>query len=515
MFSKALFKQSVKANGIMWLIITAAVCFMLACVMLISGGGKIGGIASGLEDTIMKSQLSASFKTTAINYYDLSYTAMEKFDGYFVAAYKAEIEQGSDETTALTAAYTTAATQLTEYVNALIAEQGYEADSLEAQEILGVVMFTLNPPSDEASEIDQMYQWWGEVSTTYDITDVSAIESDSRVDYRQQYCIRTASIFLAGNISSDSSVESLAEQLADYGITVEKYKNYGYDYQTVKSLAQEALVTYVALLENEVASIKTNDPAYAEKVQQAKTDIAGDLTAGFLSSLDEDIATALKEIGTMDLYNLIVGSIFYKMAGLLLPFIYVIMVSNSLIAGQVDSGSMAYVLSSSVKRNQVTFTQALFLVLSLLLMTVCEAATSCVCLAVVANQSELIRLTFGQLILMNFGFFGVLFAVSGICFFASCRFNRSKNSMAIGGGLTMFFLVATMLGLFGSTVLPSIVRLDALNFFNYVSIISLFDVESICAGTLDWLWKLAILFAVGIVCFVAGSRKFRRKDLPL
>lgn len=41
MFSKSLFKQSCKANGMMWLIITVAVCFMLSCVMLISGGGGI------------------------------------------------------------------------------------------------------------------------------------------------------------------------------------------------------------------------------------------------------------------------------------------------------------------------------------------------------------------------------------------------------------------------------------------------------------------------------------------
>ena len=39
MFSKALFKQSCKANGMMWAIIAFAVCFMLACVMLISGNG--------------------------------------------------------------------------------------------------------------------------------------------------------------------------------------------------------------------------------------------------------------------------------------------------------------------------------------------------------------------------------------------------------------------------------------------------------------------------------------------
>ena len=48
MFSKALFKQSCKANGTMWGIITFAVCFMLACVMLISGSGSIGEVKNSI-----------------------------------------------------------------------------------------------------------------------------------------------------------------------------------------------------------------------------------------------------------------------------------------------------------------------------------------------------------------------------------------------------------------------------------------------------------------------------------
>ena len=79
----------------------------------------------------------------------------------------------------------------------------------------------------------------------------------------------------------------------------------------------------------------------------------------------------------------------------------------------------------------------------------------------------------------------------------------------------MFFLVATMLGLFGSKVLPSILRMDALNIFNYLSIISLFDVMSILEGSLAFLWKLAILVGIGVICYMIGDWKFRKKDLPL
>ena len=54
LFSKALFKQSCKANGLMWGIITLAVCFTLACVMLISGTSSISTVKTGVQDTIIE-----------------------------------------------------------------------------------------------------------------------------------------------------------------------------------------------------------------------------------------------------------------------------------------------------------------------------------------------------------------------------------------------------------------------------------------------------------------------------
>ena len=209
---------------------------------------------------------------------------------------------------------------------------------------------------------------------------------------------------------------------------------------------------------------------------------------------------------------LIVGSIFYKLAGLLLPIIYMIMASNNLISGQVDSGSMAYVLSTSTKRNTVAFTQAVYLVGSLLAMFLLTTATGCVCLAIVGTE---VGLGYGELVLLNLGAFLVLFALAGLNFFTSCYFDRSKRSMAIGGGLSIFALVAAMLGLFGSPVIPKVVRLDSLNYFNYTTIISMFDVVSIMEGTTAFIWKFAILFVLGIIGIIAGSVKFIKKDLPL
>lgn len=498
MFSKALFKQSCKANGLMWGIITFAVCFMLACVMLISGGGDIADVKNGVEDTIIKSEIEANIKSRSINYYALDEAALTQFDTYFVDEYSST---GNAAT-----AYTNAANKLKQYVAAVINDKGYAADSDEALEISGLVFYSLNPQG----AYDSFYQSVNETPLSYDMTDVASAD---RAAYRKEYCEKASGIFLAGNMTSDENIGKLVNQLADFGVTMEKYQSFGYDYAFIKHLSNTTVLTFNTRLAFELESLDHTAPDYTEKVAAVKAELIGDMTGGFLASLPQDVSDALQEVGSADLYNLIVGSIFYKMAGLLLPIIYVIMVSNSLIAGQVDSGSMAYVLSTSTKRDEVTITQAAFLICSIFAMMCLTTLTSVICLAIVSTPD--ITLTYGQLILMNLGAFMVLLAISGLCFMTSCIFNRSKKAMAIGGGLSMFFLVATMLGLFGSPVLPSVIRLSALNFFNYVTIISLFDVISIIDGTLTFLWKFAILLVMAGVCYAVGAIKFRKKDLPL
>ena len=64
-------------------------------------------------------------------------------------------------------------------------------------------------------------------------------------------------------------------------------------------------------------------------------------------------------------------------------------------------------------------------------------------------------------------------------------------------------------------MLPNVVRLDSLNYFNYATIITMFDVISIIDGTNVFIWKLAVLFVLGLTGYIAGSEKFVRKDLPL
>ena len=546
MFSKALFKQSCKANGVMWTIITFAVCFMLACVMLISGNGNIGETKNAIEDTIIQKEIDAAIEERAINYYSLSDSALTTFDKEYIAAFdKAEylktvaalMAGGKSESEAKTAAaskyYGVAALKVNFAAEQKAVDLGYGDDKEKTQEIVGVSMFALNPELIEEGSKTLYNAYLGKTEDILDAYDVTSlvvyamqdkgeeyITSVERRDYVSTRAEKAGANFLALNIVSEEAVDEMIKTLSSYGVDRTKYDSFGYNYENVKKLARNTVITYSNRLEYELSELEkkcaaggfTSEEEYKAAAEKTNADLIKAISGSLLDSLPSEVSDALEDIGQADLYTLIVGSIFYKLAGLLLPIIYMIMASNNLISGQVDSGSMAYVLSTSIKRKTVAFTQAVYLVGSLLAMFLLTTATGCVCLAIVGTD---IGLTYGKLLLLNLGAFLVLFALSGLNFFTSCYFDRSKRSMAIGGGLSIFALVAAMLGLFGSPVIPKVVRLDSLNYFNYTTIISMFDVVSIMDGTTVFVWKFAILAALGLIGLIAGSLKFTKKDLPL
>lgn len=501
----------------MWLVITLAVCFMLSCVMLISGGSAISKTKNAIQDTIIEGEITSSVKDKALTYYDIGNAALEHFDSVFETEYQAAAMSAAQTGTPAEAAaqqvfpqaYAKAVNELqTAYLPGLLDELGYEDGSQDAKEVEGIIFYVLNPMAEDGSYMfDAFYEEHGEAPVHYTELLMQLSEKD-HAGQREKYVMNNASSFLAGNLVQDENIEAILEKLSDYGVTDEQYDEFGFsDYSKVRGIAQAAVVDYRANMEYRLDSLSENDT-----IDSVKEELHSSVCGSLLSALPQEVSDALDEIGQMDMYGILVGSIFFKMAGLLLPIIYMIMSSNALIAGQVDSGSMAYILSTSTKRRTVTFTQAIYLIGSLFAMFLCTAITSVICLNIVDVDTGL---TWQKLLTLNLGAFISMFAMSGICFLASCWFDRSKRAMALGGGLSMFFLVATMLGLFGSPIMPSIIRLNALNYFNYASIITLFDPISILDGTNTYLWKFVILIAIGLVCYIIGSLRFRKKDLPL
>ena len=93
--------------------------------------------------------------------------------------------------------------------------------------------------------------------------------------------------------------------------------------------------------------------------------------------------------------------------------------------------------------------------------------------------------------------------------------------MAFGGGLTVWFFLASLLGMFGSQSLIDMgIGVEALGVFNKLTLIGLFDINAIGtigSGAVDYafVWKRGVLAAVAVVCDVVGAVRFQKKDPPL
>lgn len=93
--------------------------------------------------------------------------------------------------------------------------------------------------------------------------------------------------------------------------------------------------------------------------------------------------------------------------------------------------------------------------------------------------------------------------------------------MAFGGGLTVWFFLASLLGMFGSDMMIDMgIGVKELGIFNKTTLVGLYDINALSTiGTdsvdFSFIWKLSVLFGITVVCYSVGSIKFQRKDLPL
>ncbi|MFV0289177.1 MAG: hypothetical protein ACK5HR_07000 [Mycoplasmatales bacterium] len=107
-------------------------------------------------------------------------------------------------------------------------------------------------------------------------------------------------------------------------------------------------------------------------------------------------------------------------------------------------------------------------------------------------------------ILINVGLFLLMFATSGIAFFASCFFNLTNKYMIIGGGIPLAFFLFKMMSEVSDSLEP----------IKYLTMNSLYDTGAILAGE-GYQIKFITLAVIGLVLYIAAIKVFTSKDLPL
>ncbi|MDK7050059.1 ABC-2 transporter permease [Aerococcus sanguinicola] len=107
-------------------------------------------------------------------------------------------------------------------------------------------------------------------------------------------------------------------------------------------------------------------------------------------------------------------------------------------------------------------------------------------------------------IILNFGAFLLMFAYSGISFMFSCIFNLTKYSLAFGAGIPIASILFSVMATTSSD----------LEFLKYASLNTLYDTSAI-VNEGSYGVNLTALFVIGSLLYGIGVEVFKRKDLPL
>ncbi|MCD8074368.1 MAG: ABC transporter permease subunit [Lachnospiraceae bacterium] len=231
-----------------------------------------------------------------------------------------------------------------------------------------------------------------------------------------------------------------------------------------------------------------------------------------MMGVSSDLVTNMSEMDTSAMMN----QMYFTVMCLLPILLFIIFAGNSLIVDQVDKGSMAYILSTPTKRSAVAITQAVYMVVAPLIMVGCAFLVKLAACNAIVGEVDVAKYAalYGGLYLLTE-------AMAGICYLASCIFNRSKNALALGGGLNIWFFICSLLGMFGSENMVTMgMGVEELGRFNRLSLVGLFDIDAlgtVGSGAVDtsFVPKLIALVVVAVVCYVAGAVRFQKKDLPL
>lgn len=232
------------------------------------------------------------------------------------------------------------------------------------------------------------------------------------------------------------------------------------------------------------------------------------------------MSALLVQFAAMEMTQFLLFLIFYGMIIYVLPTIYILISHNKFLAGQVDKGSMAYVLSTPKSRAAIAFTQILYSVVTIVLMfvvsTIAHIAVNAISPLPLAEAGSSIGLTgltgdltAGMIVKLNLGACGACLALGGICFMFSGIFNLSKYSIGCSGIVAGVSILASLMAVFGSQMG------NALENFKYISVFSFCDTTSVLTGGSTWLVLFFVALAIAVVAYAVGAIRFSKKDLPL
>ncbi|MBC5582104.1 ABC transporter permease [Anaerofilum sp. BX8] len=223
-----------------------------------------------------------------------------------------------------------------------------------------------------------------------------------------------------------------------------------------------------------------------------------------LNLMAESMPQLFAAFGMLDVGATLTQFIVNYLYGFLLiafPLVFIVLLSNRLVARYVDRGSMAYLLATPNRRGRLARTQALVLLLACLCMVLWMTGL-CWALSSALFPGELDT---GRFLAVNAALYALLIFLSGVCFCASCCCNDTRWSCGIGAGAGIAFLLIQMISQAGE-------KFEGLK---YIDPLTLFAPKELVAGESWPIWGALALAVSGLALMGAGIVAFSRRDLPV
>ena len=205
------------------------------------------------------------------------------------------------------------------------------------------------------------------------------------------------------------------------------------------------------------------------------------------------------DLGT-DLTTYLAGYL-YGFIIMVFPLIYTVTTANSLVAGHVDKGSMAYLLSTPNTRKKIVTTQALYLIISTVAL-IAFVTAALILLSVIVWPGNLM---IGKFIVLNIITALLLIAVAGLSFLSSCIFSDTRKSLAFGAGIPLVFVILKMISSIG----------DKVSFLKYFTPYSVLDTNRILNDSSYSLVVGGGLVVAAVIIYALAIAIFSKKDLTI
>ncbi|ATQ35589.1 ABC transporter permease protein [Mesoplasma entomophilum] len=202
--------------------------------------------------------------------------------------------------------------------------------------------------------------------------------------------------------------------------------------------------------------------------------------------------------------------VIFTSIGFEIPLIYIIITSNKIMVGEVQTGRITYVVASPLKRATIINTKIIFMVASLFIGFILNVILTAPVVSLNANK---IDLTMGVFVTQLAGMFLLLFMMCSITFMASTYFNKAIWSYAVGAGIPILFFILSMLSSVPALEATKYISLNSL--YNETVVYVIKDQKAVLASVSKWLGQYFAMFAIGTIVFIASSYVFKSKDLLL